>query len=93
MGTISSKATLITHHQQTTFHDKERLVKETVQVKTYTNGTADVTIDMKCIAQWPLAQLRGINIISAFLDVKRKSPRMVVKSVKESYRTIQETNK
>ena len=55
LGTISSKATLITYHQQTTFHDKDRLVKG--EVTTYTNemfntnGRADETINMKCIPQ------------------------------------------
>ena len=70
LGTISSKATLTTYHQQTTSHDRERLVKEevTVQFKSkLTNGTVNEIIDMKCIAKWPRGKLRGIKIIHAFL--------------------------
>ena len=51
LGTISSKATLITYHQQTTFHDRRasNVKEETIYIysqnQNLQNGTADETSD------------------------------------------------
>ena len=54
-------------NEQTISHGKERLDKEEQYISKVPNGTADETIDMKCIAKWPLGQLRGIKVIHALL--------------------------